>query len=80
VIGAGSDEEDEPMANSDVDTEDDRMVPPPAVAVNAARQQEAERGRSRFYREDAGVGSSIVGGVVAVILAVLSVVALWLTS
>jgi hypothetical protein len=65
------------MANSD--TEDDRMVPPPAVAVSAARQREAEDGR-RFSREDANVGSSIIGGAVAIILVVLSVIALWSTS
>ena len=68
------------MANPDAGTDDERMVPPPAIAVTAARHQEAERAGGRLNREDAGIGASVIGGAVAIALALLSFVALWLTG
>lgn len=68
------------MANPDAGTGDDRL-PPPAVAAHAARRHEAEMGRGGpAQRQDERVGASIVGGAVAIGLAVLSVIMLWLSN
>jgi len=67
------------MANPDAGTRDDRM-PPSAVAASAARQHEAEMGRDLRRPQGERVGPSVIGGAIAIGLAALSFIVLWLSS
>ncbi len=78
---AGSKVNNPDPAAAPLGTDDEAAgVPPSAVAVEAARRQEVENARVQPRQPKLGSGAQLYAGLVAVIVAVLSAVALWYAS
>jgi hypothetical protein len=55
-------------------------VPPAAAAVSVARHEEAANSRARTQQQGLGMGTEIYAGVIAVVIAALSGIAVWMSS
>lgn len=69
------------MADPKTGIDDDDMAgPPPMAAVAAARRAEIEEAQGRENGQDREMAISIFPGVLVIILAVLSAIAVWMAT
>jgi hypothetical protein len=69
------------MAGQRTTTDDDDTAgPPPMAAVTAARRAEMEEAQHRPNRQSSEMTISIYPGVLVIIIAALSAIAVWMAS